>query len=955
MMTLPEEGEKTIEEKTAVSKKKTANFWDRNYAMIFAPILVLVLYLAALYVYDVYPFGDKYTAASYDLSAQICPFIEHLFDVFNGKSTLTYSYAIVGGADVTGTFLYFFLSPFSVLFLVLGEGRVAYASSIVMAAKLMTVAFAGAWFTKKVFKGIPDYIAVAFGVLYTYCGYMFVANTYINWVDFLIYMPFCVAAFKHFVKTGKFLLFSLLSACCIYTCFSIACFSLFTVFPALIVYALLCVEKEGRNKFIARLCLSFVVTLLMALPVLLPALFAFLNSARGGGLFEGLWYGFTLSSETSLPDAFDSAAFLDTYSQSLYRKWSYILSDSLFVILTVFWFIRKGLKDRFAKFMLFAGIFTLLPVVVDEAMRLMNMGSYMSYALRFGFLNAIYFFGGACLCIEGLCFDTWGAYDGGALNGREKQEKAPKKKKKPSYVLVSSLSEEEQQAFIAEKEAEKAAREEAEAARAAKALAAKTESAEKPRPPKTPDTYIYIGVLIVLAILALVAMVFLILNGGFKAFWTALIEDSDTIKSLDSFSSRFAHSLGGLEVVSILFILVALVAVTGCILVWRKRISVRILSFILIVVVGTQVVFYNSQLVVGNRSTQHVTLNHYSELSQQLNERDDSYFRLRDYGAKVTACAPFRGDSNAFSVFSSVIDEDNFATYQLFGFDGNGKNSYKTEFKDSKIKSGNTTYASMAFADSFLNYKYIFVAKNKRSTVEESGYMQKVMVADENGKKVHLRSGDYYIYENKAVFPLGYRVSTTEGYRFVEPNTNTRKYRRENQRELYRYLKNLDEVKQKGAVTNEMVAGLSAELWTKAADVQVGAGEITAHVKDAKKGESLMLSFVASKGYKVTVNGKEAKLIDNDLCFLQVALEAGDNEIVFTYSSPYVTYAAAGTVGMLLGLCVVALVLKKTKLIDTLSPVIAWAGVGIAVVVVGFFMIMPACVFTTKLFAWLLV
>ena len=89
MMNLPEVGEGTIEKKTSDVKKKAPNFWDRNYALIFAPILVLVLYLAALYVHGVYPFGDKYTAASYDLSAQICPFIEHLFDVFDGKSTLT--------------------------------------------------------------------------------------------------------------------------------------------------------------------------------------------------------------------------------------------------------------------------------------------------------------------------------------------------------------------------------------------------------------------------------------------------------------------------------------------------------------------------------------------------------------------------------------------------------------------------------------------------------------------------------------------------------------------------------------------------------------------------------------------------------------------------------------------------------------------------------------------------
>ena len=293
-------------------------FMRKNYAYFLAPILVAALYVFALWQADVFPFG-KYTAASYDLSAQICPFIEHLFDVLQGKSTLTYTYAIVGGADIVGTFLYFFVSPFSFLFLVFGDGKVAYASSLVMVCKLATVAFAGSWFAKKLFKGIPDYLCIFVGIISAYCGYTFVANTYINWMDFLIYLPFAAWAFRKFVVTGKFLSFSILMACCIYTCFSIACFSMFIAFPTLIFYALICVEKERRKKFIEYLCLSFVVALLISLPVLLPAFSATVNSARGGDLFENLWYGFTVSSEGT-PENFNSSSFLNRFSNSLYAN-----------------------------------------------------------------------------------------------------------------------------------------------------------------------------------------------------------------------------------------------------------------------------------------------------------------------------------------------------------------------------------------------------------------------------------------------------------------------------------------------------------------------------------------------------------------------------------------------------------------------------------------------------------
>ena len=97
-------------QQTSNKSKKITDFLEKNYAFFFAPIIVLTLYIMALINYGIYPFGDNYTVASYDLSAQICPFIEHLFDVMNGRSTLFYSHAIAGGADITGSFLYFFIN-----------------------------------------------------------------------------------------------------------------------------------------------------------------------------------------------------------------------------------------------------------------------------------------------------------------------------------------------------------------------------------------------------------------------------------------------------------------------------------------------------------------------------------------------------------------------------------------------------------------------------------------------------------------------------------------------------------------------------------------------------------------------------------------------------------------------------------------------------------------------------
>ena len=940
--------QQTAERKKIPFTKKLNAFFDKNFALFLTPVIVLGLYFFMSWVYDVYPFSNKYTAASYDYSAQICPFFEHIFDVLKGKSTLTYSSSIVGGADVTGMFLYTFVSPFSLLFLVCGAGNVVYTAAFVVGFKLAAVGFAGAWFVRKLFKNIPEYLAVIIGIVYAFCGYTFVASTFVAWLDLLIYVPFCVGAFCHFVKTDSFWRFSVLVSCCIYTHFSIASFALFTLLPALIAYALFCVEKERRYKFIARLCVAFLIAIVISLPILIPALVAFLRSSRGGGLFDMLWFGYdTVSWE------FKSDKFLDRFSEYFYRKGSYIIADAAFVALTVAWFFRNGIKSSMAKFMLTAGVLTLLPVLVDESMLLLNMGSYFSYALRFGFLNAVYFMGGACLCLNELCHEKGRAYDGEKLG----EEPAVSVKMENTPLDISQSIE---------------------------------KSARKKEKPVTKNevrlwTYVTIGVgALAIAAMALLAFLSWFVNSDTPSgnnFYNKY-KHFDLVYNLRSMPVAYAHSLGGAELICVPFFIVCAVLLFGGWLISSKKLSVRTLSLVLAVLLSVQTVFGCGLLVEGNRSTQHNALEDYKKMSAVIAASDDGYYRTKDHGGlyynddgnirlgdRWSACVAFPAGTNTFTVFSSIIDADNYECRRLFGYQG-GSASFKGQFD-----LGASNRADY-FADSFMGYKYVYVPNNggddkkirtedlfKKEYVEE-GYMTKVL--DENGK--HVLSNGRLAYENKAVFPLGYRVSG-EPYKFVKPNPNVlapnetyySNYRAENIKALYKFLRGKDLVAETNDedrtflqyVSKEDVVELSEYLHGRAADVQVGASEITATVTAEEDGEYLFLNFVASKGYTVTVNGKKAELVDNDLNFLMVELEQGENVVHFVYSSPYVKYAGVGVLAALVIVAGAILLLKKTKILDKCAPVIAWAGIVVAVGLVAFFMIYPTGVFASKLVALL--
>lgn len=347
--------------------KSMKNFLFKNWDYFFVAIFILIIFAVTLALNGVFPFG-KNTMAGYDMLAQVSPFIEHLFDVFDGKSSLFYSPAIAGGTDVFGTMAYCMISPFTWIFLFFGKGNVYYGVGIVLPLKLIAVSFSALYFLGT-FKNIPKPVGVLFALLYAFSGYTFVANTYINWIDLMIYMPFVAISYKKLVKTGKIWGFAIAYALMIYTCFSLASFAMLIVFLIIFCYVFL-VERENRKEVLIKSCLGLLAAVGIALPVMVPSFIAYLSSKRSTGLFDNL--------------------FSDLDSTHLYRKFTYIVSDTLFLFLTLVYFIKNGFKRPIDRFLFITGGLLMMPVLVDECCNLLNGGAYLSYSLRFGFLNAFY-------------------------------------------------------------------------------------------------------------------------------------------------------------------------------------------------------------------------------------------------------------------------------------------------------------------------------------------------------------------------------------------------------------------------------------------------------------------------------------------------------------------------------------------------------------------------------------
>ena len=826
---------------------KTNGFWKSAYPYFLSCGVVVGLYLFMLIFRRVYPFGP-YTVASYDLSAQICPFIEHLFDVFKGRSDLLYSNAIGGGADMFGSLAYFIFSPFSPLFLIFGEGMVAEAAGVVIACKLATLALVGVWFAATQFHLSP-FLCACLGVLYAYSGYTFVANTYINWMDLLMYAPFVVWAFRRMLKTGSFWSFSALMAACIYTSFSIACFSMFTVYPALVAYAFFCVKKTSRLRLITYLSLGFGCAILMALPVLLPSLLCYMQAGRGGSFFADMLFGFSA-------DGFSSSEYLGKTVSALEAKLSYLFTDGVLVMLTCVYFFRSGLKTRLSKFMLTAGILTLVPVLVDESMLLLNMGSYMSYALRFGFLNTLYFFAGACLGLRGI-----------QVFKKEKTRGACLRRKSLAPIFYGLLC----------------------------------------------------------GGLLLGMTVFFGFGYHLKAAdWF----EGNVAEAIRGFAARFAHSIGGIFAVGIYFVCVLLIVGVGCILVSRKKVPMRAVGVFAALLVVFHGVFFNQQLVDGNYSAHNLRTQHYTDFARTLDEQDDGFYRVRDYGNYFSSNIGFEGDTYAYTAFSSMLDKDNLPVAVMFGYSTNGKN----------ISRGN---GGNIFGDSLLGYKYVVVPEESKATADGRSWYRAVTV-EKNGQAQQLSADGLYVYENLHVFPSAMVLEDGE-FRFVADNA-TYENRMQNQLALYRFLGGSQEVE---SLTGGHIRVLSQKLWQNGGEVEVYTNGVSATVS-AQAGQYLMVPFAAIDGYRVFVNGVETELCGNDLSFLCVALQEGENRVEFVYESPYGEYALWGFLLGAILLCVLGIILTDTRFFTQYSGIIGVVGVCLAGGLVAVFFALPTGVCLAK-------
>lgn len=921
--------EKVLDENIALSdqnltKKKgiTAFLKDKNKILpllqyVGISLFILILFAIALACYGVYPFG-RATMSSYDMSAQVAPFIEHFYDVFNGKSSLFYSYAIAGGADVFGTLAYCCVSPFTFLFLLFGEGNVYYGTSIVLPLKIVCVGISGLYFIRKKFPKINPIMQATMALSYAFCGYIYVSNTYINWVDLLIYLPFVCIGFGKIVNGESKKTFVVSLALMIYTCFSIACFSLFTIYPIIVLYAIFAQEKQDRKRLLSDCVWALVLSIALSLPILVPALRAFLVSGRKTGLFENINASYSY--------------------EALYKKVSYIFTDGLCLFFTIAFFIKYGVKEGKNKFLALAGLILITPVVVDESMNLLNMGSYMSYSLRFGFLTSFYLFYVAC-CYLQKC-----------------------EEEKDSQVILHT-------------------------SRSAKVLFSVIIS----------SLVVFYIVGLVLFNLAIENQTHEFFEKYYKWFASRLahseggLEASVVIFAFIAIIALLGTLFNTKGKISSLFLSIILLVcvcgqsafygintVSGNYMDPVKFEQIGVLTDYVETLEGngeTRVKMNGDYITACMPFTLHT--NSYSVFSSVIDSRNFTAPNFFGFGGNgKNSMKSYNGKYIGDCIFGNkyVIVDGLYSRYYLQKVEGYDQildehgnlcdvgdyvlyenvNAFPHAFA---VKNAKTSYEGGIEADYDSILKMLGGEENGIEWVEDptvsdlgdgvikyrtqiTGTGNYFMLTDFDDISVIKYSRSSYNEENATLLPqnkelqLGYSSSRSGGISIYFKSVGETALTVEQVTQSCKVFK----------VSNSAVEKIAEMAKAQTVDFSTKPNEISVKI-NAEKGDYLFVNYVALPGHTAYVNGEKVQLEDNVLNFMLLPLVEGENDVQIIYKSPYRAFIA---LGVLLGAVIfgVYILLKKfaNKVMVGLSGVLYYLGIGVGAILLLFFFVMPLCV-----------
>lgn len=168
---------------------------------ISAFLLPLILFVFALFMCDVVPFGEN-TLLVWDGEAQWGNFYAYLKTIFDGENDIFYSFSKVLGGDMYSLIAYYLASPYFILFAFFDTIQMPLAVTVITALKIATCGLTCFTYLRHVF-GQRDVGTLCFSTAYALMGYNIAFYMSLTWYDGVILLPLVALGIHRMMNHGK--------------------------------------------------------------------------------------------------------------------------------------------------------------------------------------------------------------------------------------------------------------------------------------------------------------------------------------------------------------------------------------------------------------------------------------------------------------------------------------------------------------------------------------------------------------------------------------------------------------------------------------------------------------------------------------------------------------------------------------------------------------------------------
>lgn len=249
-------------------------------AFCIPTVLMLVLFI----ICGIYPFGSR-SFLYMDMYHQYMPFFSEFVDKIKAGEGLSYSWNVGIGSNFLALYVYYLASPLHWLAFLFPREHLLEFMSYLVIIKLGLCGLTSCIYLQKHFQTKAP-VTVLISCFYALSGFMAAYNWNIMWLDPVILLPLILLGLEALVKEGKWLLYCVSLALCIYSNYYISI--MICIF--LVLYFIVEWLLEGRNwRSIRDFALFSLLAGGMAAVLLVPEVCAILETEFGDISFPEKW------------------------------------------------------------------------------------------------------------------------------------------------------------------------------------------------------------------------------------------------------------------------------------------------------------------------------------------------------------------------------------------------------------------------------------------------------------------------------------------------------------------------------------------------------------------------------------------------------------------------------------------------------------------------------------------